>query len=436
MGFKKVAFLFLFELMFEISNLILPVPMHIKPPSLSPHTIDSRKMIGYYTNWAQYRPTEGKFLPLDIDYFLYTHIVYSFLTIDVEFLELPDSKATYGFSLKLTEPNDISHFPIGYLIDVINNAHQIGVKVIISIGGKEFNQRSGMSYWIWTTLCSEVKYRSQIITDIIHFVTKYGIDGVDIAWMWPNDHLTNQNLDGTFNDDRDPLRCFLTELRNSLNKLENQELANSLADSGEDLTISLMVSHDESKISDYYPEWSKINEVVDWIGVAAYDYHGSWENTTDSHTPMEADHENRYSIKKTIQGYLDFGVPCEKIILGIATYGQGWSNVNEAKLGTMGYLPSPKGIYTRKNGIYSYYEIEQLVQDFGFYKYWDGLSQTPFIYSPDKKILITYEDTESLQKKINYVIENFLGGTFIWPIDMDNFQAGNDLQVTLVANLM
>ena len=32
----------------------------------------------YYTNWSQYRPGEGKYLPEDIDASLCTHIYFSF----------------------------------------------------------------------------------------------------------------------------------------------------------------------------------------------------------------------------------------------------------------------------------------------------------------------------------------------------------------------
>lgn len=32
----------------------------------------------YYTNWSQYRPKIGKFLPDDIDAHLCTHIIYAF----------------------------------------------------------------------------------------------------------------------------------------------------------------------------------------------------------------------------------------------------------------------------------------------------------------------------------------------------------------------
>ena len=38
----------------------------------------SRKLVCYYTNWSQYRPKEGKFLPEDIDPSLCTHLIFAF----------------------------------------------------------------------------------------------------------------------------------------------------------------------------------------------------------------------------------------------------------------------------------------------------------------------------------------------------------------------
>lgn len=50
-------------------------------------------MVCYYTNWAGYRPGDGKFSVQDIDPNLCTHLIYSFARVQ-------------GNDLATTEPND------------------------------------------------------------------------------------------------------------------------------------------------------------------------------------------------------------------------------------------------------------------------------------------------------------------------------------------
>lgn len=45
------------------------------------------KRVCYYTNWGQYRPTPGKFMPEDIPVNLCTHIVYAFATMEGNLLK-------------------------------------------------------------------------------------------------------------------------------------------------------------------------------------------------------------------------------------------------------------------------------------------------------------------------------------------------------------
>jgi chitinase len=45
------------------------------------HTL-AEKMVCYYSSWAVYRPGSGKFDVENIDPFMCTHVIYSFLGVD------------------------------------------------------------------------------------------------------------------------------------------------------------------------------------------------------------------------------------------------------------------------------------------------------------------------------------------------------------------
>lgn len=47
-------------------------------PKLSAPNKDGYKIVCYYTNWSQYRPKIGKYLPEYLDPFLCTHVIFAF----------------------------------------------------------------------------------------------------------------------------------------------------------------------------------------------------------------------------------------------------------------------------------------------------------------------------------------------------------------------
>jgi len=49
-------------------------------PAPAPAPADRRRVC-YYTNWAQYRPSRGRFLPRNIPLHLCTHLVYAFASM-------------------------------------------------------------------------------------------------------------------------------------------------------------------------------------------------------------------------------------------------------------------------------------------------------------------------------------------------------------------
>lgn len=88
-------------------------------------------MVCYYTNWAQYRSTEGIYFPEDIDPNLCTHVIYSFSKLDSQY-----EMAPYEWNDKST---DWSKGMYERTIDL--KAINPDLKVLLAVGG--WNHGSG-----------------------------------------------------------------------------------------------------------------------------------------------------------------------------------------------------------------------------------------------------------------------------------------------------
>ncbi|KAJ1939198.1 hypothetical protein EC988_007380, partial [Linderina pennispora] len=49
----------------------------------------------------------------------------------------------------------------------------------------------------------------------------------------------------------------------------------------------------------------------------------------------------------------------------------------------------------------------------------DPISQTPWLFNPNTKIFISYDDPQSLKVKVDYAAAKGLGGAMVWSVNMD-----------------
>src|SRR4030042_1672457 len=124
--------------------------------------IQAGTVVRYYAAWMRSElPAE------EIPFNYLTHIVHAFAWPE------PDgSLSTYdGF----------------YYPQLIEQAHNTGKKILVSLGGAE--QSYGFS-----SMASESSARSAFIDHILEFCTVYGYDGVDIDWEFPENSTDKNNL--------------------------------------------------------------------------------------------------------------------------------------------------------------------------------------------------------------------------------------------------
>ncbi len=73
----------------------------------------------------------------------------------------------------------------------------------------------------------------------------------------------------------------------------------------------------------------------------------------------------------------------------------------------------------RYAGVNPYYHLKGMEQDASFQKYRDPVSKVPYLYSESKGEMYTYEDSVSLQERIDYVNNNNYGGVIFWEVTGD-----------------
>lgn len=84
-----------------------------------------------------------------------------------------------------------------------------------------------------------------------------------------------------------------------------------------------------------------------------------------------------------------------------------------------------------------YFMMEYLEKQSGWKKGYDIIAQSPWLYNPSTKRLYSYEDTRSLQKRTDYIMDNNLAGCIVWDAQGDRigtFPMFNQLKNSLKSN--
>ena len=153
-------------------------------------------------------------------------------------------------------------------------------------------------------------------------------------------------------------------------------------------------------------DMGKVATLVNQVGLMTYDFSGPWMKRTGFVSALSGNAGG--TVQRTVDAYLEAGVPKEKLLVGVPFYGYGWHQVTEENHGLF-----QEGEPIR--GDRSYREIERLVADSTVYR--DPDSQAPWLFDGD--VFWTYEDPISVQAKAHYVVANGLGGLMIWELGED-----------------
>ena len=99
---------------------------------------------------------------------------------------------------------------------------------------------------------------------------------------------------------------------------------------------------------------------MDIVNVMTYDYHGSWEQVIGQNSPLFSlpNDTTNFNTAASMKYWADKGMPKHKLLVGIGTYGRGWtlSDPSKCDIGSPG-TAAPSRPFTNAQGLAAYYEV-------------------------------------------------------------------------------
>ncbi|KXN73983.1 glycoside hydrolase family 18 protein [Conidiobolus coronatus NRRL 28638] len=349
---------------------------------------NDKVVVGYYVPWGQVEPEQ-------INYSLLTHILYGF-----------------------------DEYYDGTRIKKIQQlAAQHGVKSLISIGGWSGSLT-------FSTIAKDPSLTEEFIQNALHFVRPggYNLDGIDIDWEFPVWH-------GNESNERDPndtanYLILLRKLRDALDR--------EFGPGRKLITAAVRIEPFFDPNRQPMTDVSAFGQVFDFITIMAYDIHGPWSSTTGPNAPFQTDSRdsNTFCFAQSIQSWLRAGFPANKLVGGLAFYGR-------SSTACVDMLQCPGNIYVPKesrvpkgdkfdtgegdncSGVWKYASMREHIIELGGYakngwvSQWDQGTQTPWVFNPQTRVFITYDDVNSIGIKVNHAKQWGIRGVMIWEMSMD-----------------
>ncbi|EYC14042.1 hypothetical protein Y032_0042g678 [Ancylostoma ceylanicum] len=349
-----------------------------------------RRVVGYITSWgtAPFTDEQAKLL---------THLVFAFFTMESDGrIHLEGDSAQQRLDSVMTVAK--------------RNPH---LKTLFAIGGWENSQ-------YFSLLTADHPRRTILINRIVAVLNKYGFDGVDLDWEYP---VTGGSVEGTPADRRNYVH-LMRELRNKLRELEEQ----SGRQSGYLISFAGAAGHWVLKPG---YDLAQLVKYVDFVNVMSYDYFGAWQSKWGAFTgppaPLHFATPKRFSGRMNVHATMKY-YSCQikatnKLNMGVPFYGRYWHNVGDAAdpNDEMWRTAEASDGHTKfEGGDVPWRQLHQRF-DVSRAKFHQG-AKSPYIWLAENKTFVGFENPESLAYKVDYIVENDLGGVMVWAIDFDDDQ--------------
>ncbi|KAI3322279.1 glycoside hydrolase family 18 protein [Xylariaceae sp. AK1471] len=286
------------------------------------------------------------------------------------------------------------------------------VKRIITFGGWDFSTAPG-TYNILRE-ATRAANRAKFESNIVAFVKTHNLDGVDVDWEYPG----APDIHGIPAGDADAGEDL------------HQTLMGLKSTFGTSRSVSLA-----APASYWYLKAFPIKEIgakVDYIVYLTYDLHGQWDYGNPWTSPGCAtgnclrSHVNLTETKDALSLITKAGVPSNKVVVGVASYGRsfkmataGCSGPNCLFTGSPRVSNAAKGRCTGTSGYLSDAEISEIIATGNVNKQWIDADSNILVYN-DTEWVACMNTSIKKSRETLYASYNF-AGTSEWAVDLEEF---------------
>ncbi|KAI3604579.1 glycoside hydrolase family 18 protein [Moniliophthora roreri] len=381
---------------------------------------DSKVSMAWYAGWHS-----SDFTLSDVSWSKYTHLAYAFAVTTPDVTRL---------SLEASDEELLPRF--------VQAAHQNNVKATLSIGGW-----TGSRYF--STNVGSAQNRSELVKTAVDVVKKYGLDGLDFDWEYPNRQGIGCNV--ISKEDTPNFLSFLQELRKD--------------PVGSNLTLTAATSIQPWNNTDGVPssDLSGFAQVLDFITIMNYDVWNSLSSRAGPNAPLNdtcvptgSPRIEFGSAVSSVKAWSNAGFPLNQIVLGVPAYGHSFVvERNQAFTdGSNTQLASYPAFNRQAEHLGDSWDGEggtdvcgAQVGPSGVYNFWGLMEQgylnpdgsvksgvPPYIYDSEKQTLISFDNVQSFTAKGDFIHSTGLRGFAIWEAGGDSNDILLDTILSATAN--
>lgn len=355
----------------------------INNSSLSPfHRVkdtDDYKMLCYYTLYSE-SPVQLK--PSSIDPFLCTHIIIAFASV-VDGIVQPSSQSDLQIYKEVTD------------LKKANSELKVMLSVVCFSSNGEF-----------AAVVSTPKNRTRFAEEAIKLIEENSLDGIDIDWEFPAWPTGDDKQ-------REHFTLLLRDLRHHFDKVAKKDK----------FLISVAVAAPEP-IVDHAYDIPQMAKYVDFVNVMAYDFHSykSYLPLTGANAPLyQLSAEKGYFATLNTNWSSSYwvmrGMPQEKVIVGLPTYGHSFTLMNAANSGWN--APAIGNGQLGSDGFVVYSDSCKFILLEGTEVVFDAENKVPYAFRNQE--WISFDNEQSLAYKAEYAKEKEYGGVMVFSLNSDDY---------------